>query len=207
MRWLVLHGICIGISLTAGCDALTGRDPAPKAPAAPGELSVGEATRLIPAAAAIPVEVLERFVTDPPLTVSGIEDHRLTALVLAMDPESAADEDDRVHGDFRYTPLPQPPPQMILKAVRTDRGHATIIRPEYIVDCTCQSEGDRAEGVVAFRAPGVYEGQVEFTARRTEGRWAVTEFRMPAYRLATRRTSDGTWQLATEPLLAGSPAS
>jgi hypothetical protein len=209
MRWQCLLGLSVAVgSMAVGCGAFSDHDPkvAGQGEAeSPDALSVGEATRLIPSAAAIPTETLERFVTDPPSTVSGIEDQRLTALVLAMDPESAAREDARVLGDFRYISAQSPTPQKILRTVRSGDGTATIIRPEYIVDCTCRSEDGRAEGVVTFRAPGVYEGQAEFTAERADGRWRVTGFRMPAYRLETRRTSDGTWQLAGDPLLAGSP--
>lgn len=69
------------------------------------------------------------------------------------------------------------------------KGYATCIQPESITDLTCKVDGDVAKGVVRFKADQLYEGRVEYTARRGEKGWWIEEFILPGHRLRLARKS------------------
>ena len=73
------------------------------------------------------------------------------------------------------------------------RKTATVIQPEYITDCTCKVDGATATGTVTFKADKVYEGKVEYTARKKDGKWRIEEFRLPDGEFATTLSADGKW--------------
>ena len=76
------------------------------------------------------------------------------------------------------------------------KGYRTFLQPEFITECRCSVDKDRATGTVAFRAEGLYRGKVEFTARRAEGDWRIEEFRLPGYDLRVHRGADGKWKMS-----------
>ncbi|HJZ55809.1 MAG TPA: hypothetical protein VKE74_12650 [Gemmataceae bacterium] len=73
------------------------------------------------------------------------------------------------------------------------RKYMSVIHPEYITDCTCKVDGATATGTVAFKADKVYEGKVEYTARKKDGKWRIEEFRLPDGEFATTLGADGKW--------------
>jgi hypothetical protein len=73
------------------------------------------------------------------------------------------------------------------------RKYASIIQPEYITECTCKVDGDTATGTVTFKADKVYEGKVEYTARKKDGKWRIEEFRVPDVKFTTTLGADGKW--------------
>jgi hypothetical protein len=73
------------------------------------------------------------------------------------------------------------------------RKTATLIQPEYITDCTCKVDGDTATGTVTFKADKAYEGKVEYTARKKDGKWRIEEFRLPDLKITTTLGADGKW--------------
>jgi hypothetical protein len=76
------------------------------------------------------------------------------------------------------------------------KGYGTLLQPEFITECKCSVDKDKATGTVSFRAEGLYQGKVEFTARRTNGDWRIEEFRLPGYELRVERGADGKWKMS-----------
>jgi hypothetical protein len=73
------------------------------------------------------------------------------------------------------------------------RKYASLIHPEYITDCTCKVDGATATGTVTFKADKAYEGKVEYTARKKDGKWRIEEFRVPDAKFTTTLGADGKW--------------
>jgi hypothetical protein len=73
----------------------------------------------------------------------------------------------------------------------------TFIHLDRITDCTCTVNGEVAEGVVSFRAPGLYEGKARYRAFKAgSGDWYIQEFSMPSLdiNLVFKRDGDrGVW--------------
>jgi hypothetical protein len=76
------------------------------------------------------------------------------------------------------------------------KGYGTLLQPEFITECKCSVDKDKATGTVTFRAEGLYRGKVEFTARRTNSDWRIEEFRLPGYELRVERGADGKWKMS-----------
>jgi len=84
------------------------------------------------------------------------------------------------------------------KPLDTDpSAYVSIIRPEYITECTRSVQGETITGKVSFRAEGLYEGTVEYTARLSPDGWRIEEFRLPHNSRRTVLTPDGTWKATT----------
>ena len=98
-------------------------------------------------------------------------------------------------------------PQFLAVAARSQvLGRGTLLQAETINKCECTVAGDTAEGFVAFNEPGLFHGEVEFTADRSSGKWKLTQFRLPDYRVRLRRDDQGDWKLSGEgnsPVLTG----
>ncbi len=71
--------------------------------------------------------------------------------------------------------------------------YASLIRPEYITNCTRTANGDTITGTVFVRAKGVYEATVEYVAGRGPAGWRIEELRMPKSGVSTLLTVRGTW--------------
>jgi len=63
---------------------------------------------------------------------------------------------------------------------------------EYIAECTYESTADKAKGVVTFKND-VYEGRIQFAARKLKTGWTITEFNMPHNKIRVVRGDDGKW--------------
>jgi len=80
------------------------------------------------------------------------------------------------------------------KASGGDPGeYASIIRPEYITECTRTVKGKSITGKVSFRAKDAYEGTVEYTAGLGPDGWRIEEFRLPVSGDRTVLTVRGEW--------------
>jgi hypothetical protein len=85
--------------------------------------------------------------------------------------------------------------QVRIGPVRVPTPYATAIHADRITDFSCTVEGDRATGTVAFRVPKLYEGDVEYVARRTAEGWRVEAFGLPRAGLRVVRTAKGLWKM------------
>ena len=79
----------------------------------------------------------------------------------------------------------------------------TLLQSGHIQSVTIKQAGDKASGVVAFKAEGAYEGVVRYEAQHTAGAWAITAFEFPAYgaRLEGKARS---WKLTKVPVASAS---
>lgn len=81
------------------------------------------------------------------------------------------------------------------------RKIATVIRFEDITNCTCKVDGNTASGVVSFKTEKqygkstvkLYEGNIEYTARKKGDEWRIEEFRLPDYKVTLALGADGKW--------------
>jgi RNA polymerase sigma factor (sigma-70 family) len=151
---------------------------------------------LIPEAASLPAKEWRKLdeVFAPPPTPDQFKNQPLSLVLFCVFSgplkNEAARKEFRVLDDviaahsLRVTPLKS-----------EDKGYGTLLQPEFITDVTAMVQGNEATGVVSFRADKVYEGRVEYTARRTKaGGWRVEEFRMPAHKFRVTLQEDGNWK-------------
>ena len=73
-------------------------------------------------------------------------------------------------------------------------NYATFIHADRITRCTCTAKGDAASGTVHFRVSDLYEGDVDYLAKRQKGKWHITEFRLPRYGFRVVRNPKGLWK-------------
>lgn len=171
------------------------------------ELSANEARELLPEAASLSLTEYSEILQSPPVSLGEIKNQSLTALLLAVDPAWAKEQNSKAEADFRYlTPKGYDPvPEMIHAAIlgKADADFVSLIQPDSITNCTCDSMGDTAKGHVEYRAGNLYAGSADFTAKRQEDHWKIVAFHLPEFRLKTQRRPDGTWQLQSEEQLLG----
>jgi hypothetical protein len=79
--------------------------------------------------------------------------------------------------------------------VRTRSGFSTVLPDGSFSDVVVQVDGDSATGSARFRREGMVEGNVEFTARKVDGAWELTEIGVPDQGGVIRRDSAGAWKL------------
>lgn len=171
------------------------------------DLTVKQARELIPKAASLSPQEFQAILKAPPYFVEDLENQSLTAVLLAIDPDHAQKQNSAARRKFHYvgSPLIKPDPERLRAAVQggPENSFVSIIQPEYITDCTCLTRGDTAKGEVAFRAKGLYSGEVSFTAKRMDNKWEIVAFDIPEYGLLTERLPDGTWHLVSGDTLLG----
>lgn len=187
MRGLPLLGI---VCAALGCTD-RGR---PDAPNAGNELPVEEQIKaLLPEAASNPVADFEAIATGRPRDVDVSKFSQSLTWVLLTTPGPPTPAAGANPADW-FT-LDGADDGRVSKAVlrSKDRGYGTLLQPEFITGVTCAVAGPSAEGVVTFRAEGVYRGRAEYTARERDGRWQVEELRMPGLGVRVRRGEGGRW--------------
>ena len=171
------------------------------------EFSTDEARRLIPQAASLSRQEFSEILHSTPVKIGEIKNQSLTALLLAVDPRHAQEQNPNAIADFQYLTANglDPDPEMIQAAIQGVKGteFVSVIQPEYITKCACLNRGDTATGHVEYRAGNVYAGSADFTAERRGDHWEIVAFHLPEYRLVTNRQADGTWKLQSEEQLLG----
>jgi hypothetical protein len=145
----------------------------------------------------MPSAELQKFATDggDPAKFKSAKGYSLTWAILSYAPDPNGKEPT----SFRFL-SDTPNPVHIANAIVGPKGKdgkfdktATIIQPEYITDCTCKVNGGTATGVVSFKAGTVYEGKVEYTARKKGGAWRIEEFRLTDPKITLALGADGKW--------------
>lgn len=185
--------VLLVVSVGLGC---TRNKPAPSAGA--DDFTVAKAKELIPEASGSPHDDFANLAFPAPKGVRASNGDSLTWILWTWAPEP---KDIPKDPSFRL-PLSEPiNPATIAAAVagpkdkdgKYQRKYATFIHPEYITDCTCKVDGDTATGTVTFRAEKLYEGKVDYTARKKDGSWRIEEFRLPDLKIHTVLGADGKW--------------
>jgi hypothetical protein len=161
-------------------------------------LTPEEAKALIPEAAGAPAADLQKIGTtggDPTKQIPS-NGESLTWLALSYAPGPDAPKNPTALRFVEGTLNPADFARAIMGPKDKDgkrRKYGTLIHPEYITDCTCKVDGDSATGTVTFKVEKVYEGKVEYTARKKDGKWRIEEFRLPDLKLTTALGADGKW--------------
>ncbi len=160
------------------------------------EFTAATAKLLIPEAAGMPAEELKML-----SMLADVSKFRprggdsLTWIALNYQPGKDGPENPSSLRFLEGDPRPDKIAQAITgpKENGKTRKYATLIHPEYISDCTCKSMGDSASGTVTFKADKVYEGKLEYTARKHNGNWRIEEFRLPDLKITIVRDPNGKW--------------
>ena len=159
---------------------------------------------LIPSASAMMHADYERLASASAPRPSSVEDRSLTLMLLALEVRS---DDEKAEEQFRYLTDRYPSPSDLSREAYRTRRHGkrsillapvTFIHEDRITDFVCKVDGDVATGTVSFRVPELYEGKVDFVARRFRQGWGILEFRMPAYGIHIVRTKHGLWKEASD---------
>jgi len=162
-----------------------------------------EIRKLVPSAAAMSLEDFDRLATSATAPKdSDVEDKSLTLMALTL--RVTADEDQKALGQFRFLNTDTPKPSTLAKeltrnvkrvaGLRIPLGPVTFIHADRITNFTCEIDGRKATGTVSFKVPELYQGKVDYVARRTDGKWQITEFLMPARGIYIVRGKDGKWR-------------
>lgn len=158
-----------------------------------------QAKELIPEAAGIPANVFQKLGSDPnptPDKLAAPRGQTLTWWVMTYAPDKNAPKNpksftfigDQVNVAYLANAISGPK-----DAEGKFRATATLIHPEYITDCTCKVDGNTATGTVSFIVEKSYEGKVEYTARKKDGKWRIEEFRLPDFKTTLALGADGKW--------------
>lgn len=124
---------------------------------------------------------------------SDVDNQSLGILILTLRlPEEVTPEQK---SQFR-TVAGIPKPADLARAFQPSRTSiVTPLQSSYIKTIEATADGNQATGRIAFEAPGVYAGEVEFTATKQAGKWVIVEFRLPAWNATTARNDAGLWKI------------
>jgi len=192
MRWVLVCSLLI----LAGCPQSPEPAPAPEAPAprAAPAFDLEQARALVPEAASMPLEVLERVASAP----------------TAPNPESFAAHSVTVQFLTACRGLPRPgeggfewlaegptvtPARMMQLFLRSEsEGWASFVQAEDIRALTLvDSEPGTARGSVAFEVADTWRGTLGFAAKHVDGAWQVVELTLPRLDVFSRLDAEGTW--------------
>ena len=157
-----------------------------------------EIKALIPAATAMSRQDFDKLARSPEApTVEQAEEKSLTLLLMTLKP---LDEPQATEA-FSYVGMPQPAKLarevsregIAIGAFRMPTGPTTMIHADRITQFTCDVQGNRATGTVTFQVPTLYQGKVDYVAARADGKWAISELAVPAYKIRLIRDKDGKW--------------
>jgi hypothetical protein len=153
------------------------------------KLTVDQAKKLLPEAAGISNADFKALSEDPQKAV--VESKSLSLVLFSLSPTKNpdADKEFRVlgNGPIRVADITE------AMWISKDKGFASFIQPKYITECTCESTGQRADGVITFKSD-LFAGRIPFIARSTKDGWVITEFRLPQYKIRVVRGKDGVWR-------------
>lgn len=193
---LATCGLGAWVTVGAGIEQTAGNRPgnagSPPAGTSGEKLTVDEAKKLVTLAASSPTKELQ----DMSQTGKLPDNRTLTVFLFTVVPGKPEGSEK----DLKFLQDPVNPAH--LAEAITGRwgkltGYGTVIWPEYITDCTCDSTDKSATGTISFRSK-VYEGNLRYRAEKVDGKWAVTSFELPNFQVRLVRGKDGTW--SEEPL-------
>ena len=146
-----------------------------------------EIRKLVPEASAMKQADFEKLARSAAPNPEDIEEKSLTLMLLHV--EITPDDSAAQRKEFRYQQPPKPDElaaEIYRIASRAGKrvvlkGPVTLLSADRITNVTADVQGDNATGTVNFKAPELYEGAVQYTARREDDAWRITEWRVPAY--------------------------
>ena len=154
----------------------------------------------VPADSAMMQADFERLATGQSIrSASKVEDKSLTLMLLAL----KVKDDEKAKAEFRFLTDGYPKPSELAAELYQERrtgkrgillGPVTFIHSDRITDFTCDVKTDKATGTVSFKVPNLYQGKVNYVARKLGTKWFITEFIMPAHGIHLVRSDDGLWK-------------
>jgi hypothetical protein len=163
-----------------------------------------EIKKLVPEAAAMSREDFDRVAhSRTAIKPSEMEDKSLTWMVFTIPvvrgtPKAALEQfkfDDLKPGRL----LAEWSRSTAADGVAVPKGLITAIHADRITGLTCKVEGDKATGTVSFKVPHLYQGKVDYVARRTGGKWQIVEFHLPGRGVHIVRNPKGMWEQQAAP--------
>ena len=152
---------------------------------------------LVSEAAGIPNDDWAKLTAGTELpTPDSLASKPLSFILFSLDPAALAKKKPEATKDFRYLTERLPKPNKIGQAmwVSKTKGYASFIQPEYVTKVTVHTENNTARGEVAFEAPDLYAGRVNYVARKSPDGWRVEGFHLPNYGISIHRTKDDIWK-------------
>lgn len=166
---------------------------------------------LLPEAASLSTKAFEKLSgAEGPPKLETLEDQSLTAALLYLEMPAAPDAPARK--EFRYLSDTLNPAHLAAAiSMSQAKGYGSFLQPTFIKEVTCRVKDGVARGKVTFRGmyyrdfwdqlrgkgQPIYEGCIEFMARRVEDNWRVEEFRLPGYKIKVVRQANGNWRHET----------
>ncbi|MDG2391465.1 MAG: hypothetical protein P8M30_19335 [Planctomycetaceae bacterium] len=124
------------------------------------------------------------------------EDYSLTLLLFTYKFDTQTDQLKLLTND------PFPPSELVAETnrgfgnypLRIATAPVSAIQQDRITKVTCKVDGNKATGVVSFKVPGMYAGQVSYIAERKDNRWHITDLMMSDLDLHLVRGNGGLWK-------------
>ncbi len=130
--------------------------------------------------------------------MKNIEDQPLSLVLLMIPMTRRTKEKD---AEFRFLKAAPRPSELASEMSRTVAGtripatpYATFLHANRITKVAAGVRGDEARGKVGFRVPDLYEGAIDYVAKRENGKWTLTEFHLPAHGWNIVRDKAGRWK-------------
>ena len=197
---MIRPSLVLLVTLTAlGCSPKGPSTPAAAPPDDPDALTPEKAKALIPEAAGGPADEFRKLSSEDARKFRFSNGQSLTWLIMLSD--APGDRPGAVKNPTSFRFLGEIPNAAALANAITgpkDKdgkfpSYASMIHPEYITDCTCKVDGDTATGTVTFKVEKLYEGKIDYVARKKDGRWRIEEFNLPDVKMRTVLGADGKW--------------
>ncbi len=163
------------------------------------DATAAEIKRLIPEAAAMAREEVEKLArSDTTPRASDLENKSLTFIFFTLRWKEHAEAKEQ----FQFLKGVPKPSDIARETYRVGmrigkltllKGPVTFIHADRITDFTCNVQGDTAKGTVSFKVPDLYQGKVDYVAKRKDGEWKIEQFILSAYDIHIVRNAEGTW--------------
>jgi hypothetical protein len=161
---------------------------------------------LVPAATSVKLADFDRIArSETAPKPSDIEAKSLTWILFCS---RILPEDEKANAEFGVPDAETPKPSEIASEIcrfvrgvgrfRFATGPVTMIHKDRITDITGKVEGDTATGIITYKVPELYFGQVHYVANRKDGKWQIDEFKMPARKVHIVRGENGVWELKSD---------
>ncbi|MCA8920940.1 MAG: terpene cyclase/mutase family protein [Planctomycetes bacterium] len=185
MRWVLACSLLI----LAGCP----QSPDPQAQATPA-FDLAQARALIPEAASMPLEELERVASAPvPPTPESFAERSVT--VQFLNARRGLLRPDTKGFEWLAQGTTLTPAAVVELFTRSkDAGWASFVQAEDLRSLTLvDSDPGTAQGSVAFEVADTWRGELGFKAEHRDGAWRVVELTLPELDIFSRLGADGTW--------------
>ena len=160
-----------------------------------------EIRKLVPFAAGMKLGDMDKLATATTSPKpSDLKSKTLTLMLLTV---KVNEDDEKARAEFRFQGVNSPKPSELAEEInrsvrgagrfRFALGPVTMIHADRITDFTCKVDGDSAKGTVSFKVPKLYQGKVNYVARRKNEKWRLEEFTMPAYKIHLVLGDKGMW--------------